>query len=352
MSGPIELAKRLASSVLGSGPARRLRVGFVGCGEHATANLYPCLPLLPVELLAVCARRKDRALRAARAFGAAAAHDDYVAMFEREPLEAVFVSVGASEHFRICAAALERGLHVFVEKPATASLEQTRRLQEIADRASRQVMVGFQKRHAPAYRKARELVADPGFGPLAAIEARFCVGPFRDEAAFLQEVAIHHLDLVRFFAGDVERLHAVRHAGPGPGLTSFAIAARFRGGAVGSFLFSTEQSWHARNERIALSGGGQSVVVENMTSLRHYRRAEPGTWGGPFAGPGHTFWEPNFTVPAPQNQSLQLNGFAPELAHFVDCVLAGRAPEPGLAEFAAALELGEAIRSQAEGAPA
>lgn len=352
MSGPIERVKRLALSVLGAGPARRLRVGFVGCGEHATANLYPCLPQLPVELLAVCARRKDRALRAAQAFGAPAAHDDFVAMFAREPLEAVFVSVGAREHFRICAAALERGLHVFVEKPATASLDEARRLQELAERASRRVMVGFQKRHAPVYRKARELVSGAGFGPLAAIEARFCVGPFRDGAAFLHEVAIHHLDLVRFFAGDVEQLHAVRHAGPGPGLSTFAVAARFCGGAVGTFLFSTEQSWHARNERIELSGGGQSVVVENMTSLRHFRRAEPGAWGGPFAGPGHAFWEPNHTVPAPQNQSLQLNGFAPELAHFVECVLADRAPEPGLAEFAAALELGEAIRARAEGAPA
>ncbi len=343
MSRPVDAARRLASRVLGRPDERRLRLAFVGCGEHATTNLYPCLPQLPVELVAVCARRQERAAAAARRFGAAAAYDDFAALFERETLDAVLVSVGAREHFRICAAALERGLHVFVEKPATRTREEALELQELARRAGRHVMVGFQKRHAPAYRRAREISSTPGFGPLAAIDARLSVGPFAGQGEFLREVAIHALDLLRFFAGDVARLGVERHAGPRPDRFTLAIAASFRSGAVGSLLLSTEQSWRAHNERFELSGGGEAVVVDNLVSLRHYRRPDPAE---AFAGPGHGFWEPNFTVPVARNQSLHLNGFAPELEHFVLSVLGGRAPEPGLGEFAAALELVEALDSR------
>jgi myo-inositol 2-dehydrogenase/D-chiro-inositol 1-dehydrogenase len=331
---------RLAAAVTGAASPRRLRIGFVGCGEHASANLYPCLPQLPVELVAVCARRRERAEATARRHGATA-YDDFAAMFDREPLDAAIVCVGAREHFRICAAALERGLPVFVEKPATFDLAEARRLRELAATAGRQVMVGFQKRHAPAYRRAREIAA--GFGTLAAVDGRFCVGPFRGgEAEFLREVAIHHLDLARFFAGDVAALHVERHVA-GPDRFTLAIALRFSGGAVGSLLFSSEQSWRTCNERLELTGGGESVVVDNVVSLRHLRAPAATATGDVYGDAGSQAWEPNATVAASWNHTLHVAGFAPELAHFVACVRDGVEPSPGLDDFAAALELCAAI---------
>ena len=53
-----------------------MRVGFVGCGSHATTSLYPALRPAGLELVATCTRHLDRAQKAANAFGAARAHDD------------------------------------------------------------------------------------------------------------------------------------------------------------------------------------------------------------------------------------------------------------------------------------
>lgn len=338
-----QLLKQVRSRVSGGARVeKRLRVGFVGTGQHARTNLYPCLPLVPVDLMAVCARRQESAAAAARTFGAPSAYADYTEMFRRESLDAVFVCVSAREHFKIASAALERGLHVFVEKPATETVEEAQALREIERRSGRHVMVGLMKRHAPAYRKAREIVASRSFGSLAMIDARFCVGAFPGDEEFVREVGIHHLDLIRYFAGEVATLQAERHQTTAGALT-LAVLLRFASGAVGTMRLSSGQSWRARNERVELLGRGQSLVIENMISLRHYRTVDAPAPGGPFAGPGESFWEPNFTVPTVPNQTTYLNGFGFEIEHFVQSLLAGKKPQPALGDFIQDLRLARAL---------
>lgn len=339
------LLRGVRSKVLGRlGGAQRLRVGFVGAGQHARTNLYPCLQYLPVELAAVCTQHPATAESAATVFGAKAAYADVETMLSKERLDAVLVCVNATEHFRIARAALDRGLHVFLEKPATATLEEAEQLIELERKAGRFVMVGFQKRHAPAYVKARAIAQSPSFGPLSSVSARLCVGPVSGEDRFLLEVAIHHLDLVRFFASEVADVHVETHRSK-KGTFTFALALRFRSGAVGTLHLSTAQSWQANNERLEITGEGEFVVVDNMLSLRHYRGAGRGEGPGPFAGAGESFWEPNFTSPTIHNQTLHLNGFGFELEHFVESVRAKRRPKADLEDFRQDLLLIQAIRA-------
>ena len=52
--------------------AEVLRVGFVGCGNHATHSIYPCLRWAPVDLAAVADLDAAKAQRNARDYRAAA----------------------------------------------------------------------------------------------------------------------------------------------------------------------------------------------------------------------------------------------------------------------------------------
>lgn len=337
-----QVRSRVASS---SRPRPRLRLGFVGAGQHARANLYPCLPYVHADLMAVCARHLESAEKTARAFGARGAYADFREMFAREALDAVLVCVDARQHFGIAAAALDCGLHVFLEKPATQTLEEAQTLRDLERRSGKSVMVGFMKRHAPACGKARAIVNSRGFGRLAAIDLRLCVGAFPGEEEFLREVAIHHFDLIRFLAGDVVATHVERHRGRSGGLT-LAVALKCVNGAVGTMRLSSGQSWRTRSERVELMGEGQAVVIENMISLRHYKTVDAPSSGGAFSGPGESFWEPNFTVPTVHNQSLFLNGFGFEIEHFVESLLAARRPQPDLSDFIASLRLVQAASDE------
>jgi myo-inositol 2-dehydrogenase/D-chiro-inositol 1-dehydrogenase len=321
-----------------------LKVAFIGCGNHAKVNLYPCLQYVPIELVAICAKHMENAEKSAKLFGAQKAYDNYMEMFDKEKIDAVFIAVGPEKHFEMCSNALRKGLHVFVEKPATQNLEQAKELQNISEKSNRNIMVAFMKRFAPTYQKAREIINSRQFSPLTAINTKFCVGPYSSEERFLIDVGIHHLDLIRFFGGEIENINVQKQSFEKKGIFSFAISTKFANGAIGSIFLSSGQLWDNHNERVELSGNnGQFILVDNVVFFRHYRNKNIQSSNNFQAHENNTFWEPNFTVPSESNQTLFLNGFASEINHFVESILRGVKPKPDISDFCYAMQLIESI---------
>ena len=70
-----------------------IRAGFIGCGSHALRNLYPVFRFAPVNLVATCDRRIDKAEEVARRYGARNAYPDSRRMNQRISVWPAFVSV-------------------------------------------------------------------------------------------------------------------------------------------------------------------------------------------------------------------------------------------------------------------
>src|SRR5262249_22716937 len=85
-----------------------------------------------------------------------------------QPLDCVVVATPDSYHADLIIAALERGLHVFSEKPLCYDAADGRRVAAARDKAKRVMQVGYMKRFDPAYLALRELLAKQP-GPLRAI---------------------------------------------------------------------------------------------------------------------------------------------------------------------------------------
>ena len=71
-----------------------LRIGMIGCGVHAIANIDSTLHYLGPPIAAVAARHLDRAQVAAERFGAPHAYDNYHHMLAKEKLDAIFAGYG------------------------------------------------------------------------------------------------------------------------------------------------------------------------------------------------------------------------------------------------------------------
>lgn len=323
-------------------PSQILKAGFIGCGNHSTSNLYPSLRYAPVELIAVCAKRKENAERVGRQFGAEHFYDDYHQMFNNEDLDAVFVCVNPQLHAEITIDALNHGLPVFVEKPPSPDSAEARKVFGVSQEKNIPVMVGFMKRFAPAYVEAKKVVESSEFGQPNLINTKLAVGSMKNEWEFLLHVAIHHLDLARFFLGEVKNLAVEKFKKDND--ASIVVSLKFENCAVGSLNFSSLQSWSNHNERVEILGEESSVVVDNVVNLE-YRRANisrPGTVPG--NSEKNLSWEPNFSIPADENQTFFLNGYAYEIRHFVDSILKGRSPESTISDGYRALKLAEEIR--------
>jgi len=307
---------------------KRLRVAFIGCGEHAAENIYPALRYCPAELLAVCARHQESARRAARWFGAANFYCDYKEMLDKEKPDAVIIVVNAGLHPEMAAEALKRGINVFMEKPPSLDLDGTRKIIEEAGKSRKKVMVGFQKRYSPVCLKAKELIQANKLGVLKHIQTKLCTGRMISGEDFILEIGIHHLDLARFFFGEVSDISV--KACRGKDGQAYSLNLEFENGAIGSMLFSEQQSWFYHNERIEITGSGNFLEIDNAVRLTYFDQGLD-ILGVPVSNilgkkRPKAVWEPNFTCLTTDNSQLYQSGIIGELRHFCDCVLNDKEP--------------------------
>jgi predicted dehydrogenase len=137
----------------------RLKVGIAGCGLVTQVEHLPNLLALPRLFDVVAIADPSTNVRTVlserhniRAFESATEMMD-------NGLDAVVVATPDSYHADLTVAALERGLHVFSEKPLSYDVADIARIRAARDKADRIVQVGYMKRFDPAYRMLRDLLS-------------------------------------------------------------------------------------------------------------------------------------------------------------------------------------------------
>ncbi|MBI4286878.1 MAG: Gfo/Idh/MocA family oxidoreductase, partial [Chloroflexi bacterium] len=140
---------------------RPLRIGIIGVGFGATVHI-PGLQSEGVEVVAVCARREERARETAAKFGIPHVFTDYHKMLEMPGLDAVSIVSPHHLHREMAEAALAAGVHVLCEKPFALNVEEARSMRDSARRSARTAMLGHEFRWAPQRAYVKELL-DQGY---------------------------------------------------------------------------------------------------------------------------------------------------------------------------------------------
>ena len=157
---------------------KRAKIGFVGCGGHATGSLYPMIHLIPeIDLVAVCDLKEELAKRNARNFGARRWYTDLDKMFSEEELDGVIICGPPKMHCEIGKQCLEAGLPIFVEKPSAISYKEAIDLANYSEKKNLFGGVAFMKRYSTGYRMARALPRKKNLVKLMRLR---CVLPMED----------------------------------------------------------------------------------------------------------------------------------------------------------------------------
>jgi predicted dehydrogenase len=140
----------------------RLRIGVVGGGLVAQAMHLHYLAHLSgrFELVAVVDPSATVREAVQRRYGLEATYPAHEQLLDGTKLDAVVICSPAWTHAEVALAALERGLHVFVEKPMCITLGDADRIVEARERAGKVVQVGYMKRFDPAWERMLERLPD------------------------------------------------------------------------------------------------------------------------------------------------------------------------------------------------
>ena len=136
----------------------RLRVGVIGLGEVAQIVHLPIIESLPdqFELTAVCDISSTLLKRIGDRYGVEKRYNNAAQMLEGEPMDCVLVLNSDEYHAECVIAALDRGVHVLVEKPMCLNPREAHDIIAARDRSGCVVMVGYMRRFAPAFEAAKK----------------------------------------------------------------------------------------------------------------------------------------------------------------------------------------------------
>ena len=147
----------------------KVRLGVIGAGWFVSRRHLPDLQEKPeLELAALCRRDEEARGTMADHFGLAREFGfaDWRKMLDEAPLDAVLIATPNALHFEQAKAALERNLHVLVEKPMTLRGEHARELAAIAKERNLQLGVALNPPYWAHCHRMKEAFENGSLGKL------------------------------------------------------------------------------------------------------------------------------------------------------------------------------------------
>lgn len=195
-----------------------IRAGLIGVGKMGISHcaILGAHPQVTVSAICDPATYVTSALRKHTGFES---FKDYRKMIETAQLDCVVVATPTAMHFDAARYALERGLHVFVEKPLCLDPTQSAQLAELARSKARANQVGYHNRFIGTFRETQRLVRAGALGDVYHVSGsafgQVVIRPKSgatwrarksEGGGCLHDYASHVVDLMNFVMGPPEHV--------------------------------------------------------------------------------------------------------------------------------------------------
>ena len=107
--------------------------------------------------------------------------------------DAIDIVAPTSHHFELCALALRKGKHVFVEKPLTNTMEEAKALLKLAKESNLKFQVGHVERFNPAFTASEQFITDPKFIEVHRLSQ---FNPRGTDVSVILDLMIHDIDII------------------------------------------------------------------------------------------------------------------------------------------------------------
>ena len=152
----------------------KIRIAVIGTGIMGHNDLETALKIPGVELAAACDLYTGRLERMKEMYGKDLfTTKDYREILEKKDIDAVIIATSDNWHSRISIDALNKGKHVYCEKPMVHKLSQGWEVINAWKKSGKIMQVGSQGISGVSFTKARELYQAGEIGKLNCIEATY-----------------------------------------------------------------------------------------------------------------------------------------------------------------------------------
>jgi myo-inositol 2-dehydrogenase / D-chiro-inositol 1-dehydrogenase len=257
-----------------------LHVAIVGLGNigNIHGRTYHAHP--ECEVVAVCDLIKERADKAAAAYGARAFYSVPEMLESGIEIDCASMCTAGVEnggdHYRPTMQLLEAGIPTLGEKPISNNLNEAREMVAKAEEKGVRYAINLNHRFTPAAIKAKGWVEEGRMGELNMIDMRMWINNPNESSPWFHIRALHphSLDVMRYFAGDVEKVQAFFKKGQGRKIWSnVQVNLQFQNGMIGHLTGSYDAGGSYGLERLEVVGSeGRFVLIDACEHLTFYPR--------------------------------------------------------------------------------
>ncbi|OSX53995.1 Gfo/Idh/MocA family protein [Anoxybacillus ayderensis] len=262
-----------------------MNFAIVGCGHIAKKHAEAIEQIEGAHLVAVCDKVPQAMDEYVEKYGAKP-YEDLTDMLNNSSIDVVNICTPSGLHASIAVAVAKAKKHVIVEKPIALTLEDADLIIHACQENNVKLAVVHPNRFRPVVQELRKLMDEGRFGKLSHAnatvrwnrnQAYYDQAPWRGTKAFdggvLMNQAIHNLDLLLWFMGDVEEVYsmaATRLRNIEAEDVSTGVV-RFKSGALGVVEAATTIYPKNLEESLSIFGETGTAIISgtNATQFRH-----------------------------------------------------------------------------------
>jgi predicted dehydrogenase len=321
-----------------------MKLAVIGVGSMGRNHVRVLKDIPDIDLVGVVDVNVGTAQVMARRYGVRV-FGDYSSLFEETPPDALVIAVPTIHHHEIAMAAIQRGMHLLVEKPIAAKVSEAQEMIDAARRKGVFLMIGHIERFNPAVLELKRRIDRGELGQVFMLHARR-QSPYPgriQDVGVASDLATHELDMMRYLANSevahmsAEVSYVLRHSGREDII--FGLL-RFENGVLG--ILDVNWVTPTTVREISITGERGMFVVNYLNQdLCFYENPAR------LSAPEGTIWD--FTVQAGNMTRFQINRREPlrsELEAFIESIRKGIPPPVDGADGLQALRLAQGIIAQ------
>jgi predicted dehydrogenase len=308
-----------------------IRVALIGLGKMGLSHLSMIRTHPDVELVGVCDTSKYLLDLLEKNTGVAT-YTDHKTMFQKANPEAVIVATPSQYHAGIVKDAIERGLHIFCEKPFCLDWSESEALASLAENKGLVNQIGYHYRFVGAFQEVKRLLDAGAIGTVSHVLAE-AYGPvvlrpkgmsWRTQKAegggCLYDYAAHPVNLLNWLFGmpsavggtvmnsifskdtDDEVYSTIQYAGGGP---SVQLSVNW-----------SDESYRKMSVKLTIWGSAGRICADRQ-ECQVYLRDPKETLSGYTKG-----WNVRYTTELTKPVWFYVRGeeYSAQLDYFVDCI--------------------------------
>lgn len=204
-----------------------LRIGIIGSGFGSYGLLPAFHGIRGARVVALAGSSRPQTLLECKKAGVRNVYADWKEMLQKESLDAVALAVTPRAQENIALEAIEKGLHVFAEKPLATSVSAASKLLRMAKKKRIVHGVDFMFPEIAAWKKVKEMLDEKAYGKLKHItvswqflsyDIRSKVRGWKTEevegGGALSFFFSHDLHAVEHFASEIQTVQGVLRSSP------------------------------------------------------------------------------------------------------------------------------------------